>query len=424
MELGPTLRVILRHKLRFGLIAVQIAVTLAIVANCVVLIKDARHRMSRPPVFDENNLIKVLLTPADPALSDDAFRDVWHADMMTRLRGIPGVRAVTSTRMYLWEHKFAYASWPLKPAGSGVVAVDVTAICSDEHFLEAAGAEIDEGRWFTRKDVEAEMARNRAFVKAQERARMPDGKMREPIIVDVVVSRPFGEHVFGPGPLVGKMLEDRDGDFLRIIGVLRGFYVPARSGYEEFAAFYAGCEYAQWGTALLVRADPGRAAAVVPMIEERLAYTGETDWSARAWLVSDQRNKHFGPQRMTAALMGLLIFLLLFVASLGIAGLTSFSVTARTRQIGVRRALGATAHDILRYFLTESGIVTTLGLVLGSVLAVLLNMAVLRIYDSAKLGPHVVIGCALLLWFVALGAALPPALRASRISPAIATRNV
>jgi putative ABC transport system permease protein len=63
-------------------------------------------------------------------------------------------------------------------------------------------------------------------------------------------------------------------------------------------------------------------------------------------------------------------------------------------------------------------------LVIGSLLAVLLNVAVLRIYDSAKLSAPIVLCCALLLWLVALGAALPPALRASRISPAIATRNV
>ena len=64
------------------------------------------------------------------------------------------------------------------------------------------------------------------------------------------------------------------------------------------------------------------------------------------------------------------------------------------------------------------------GLFAGVVFAVLLNMALLKIYTGAKLNPGIVMGCALLLWLVALGAALPPALRASKISPAIATRNV
>lgn len=65
-----------------------------------------------------------------------------------------------------------------------------------------------------------------------------------------------------------------------------------------------------------------------------------------------------------------------------------------------------------------------IGLFTGVGFAVLLNMALMKIHLDAKLGPAIVAGCALLLWLVALGAVLPPALRASKISPAIATRNV
>ena len=72
-------------------------------------------------------------------------------------------------------------------------------------------------------------------------------------------------------------------------------------------------------------------------IEERLSETNDFADNKRIWLVSELRERHYGTERMTVALMGLLVLLLLFVASLGISGLTSFSVTTRTRQIGIRR---------------------------------------------------------------------------------------
>jgi putative ABC transport system permease protein len=176
----------------------------------------------------------------------------------------------------------------------------------------------------------------------------------------------------------------------------------------------------------IVRAESSQTTAVVRRLQENMADVVLVSPHSyfKIFRISEAKNIVHTQERMTAALMGVLILLLLFVASLGIAGITSFSVTERTRQIGVRRALGATTNDILRYFLTESGIVTTLGLILGTGLAVLLNMVVLRIYDSAKLSPAILGACALLLFLVALGAAFPAARRASRISPAIATRNV
>jgi putative ABC transport system permease protein len=224
------------------------------------------------------------------------------------------------------------------------------------------------------------------------------------------------------------MFEDPDGDKYRIVGVVRQYYSPTDTPHSgDHAVFYAGVFNSyEYGAILIVRAAPGTdTARLAARIEEMLASTEDmTRQFRRVVRTSEIKDIHYGPQRMTVVLMGLLVALLLFVASLGVAGLTSFSVTDRTRQIGVRRALGATTSDILRYFLTESGLLTTMGLMVGAGLAVLLNMVLLRVYTDAKLGGGIVATSALLLWVVGIGAALPPALRGARTSPAIATRNV
>jgi putative ABC transport system permease protein len=114
----------------------------------------------------------------------------------------------------------------------------------------------------------------------------------------------------------------------------------------------------------------------------------------------------------------------LVVTLIGIMGLTGFWVQKRTRQIGIRRALGARRADILVHFLIENALIVGAGIVLGMLLASLGNRLLMHYYELPQL-PWVwlPVGAALML---ALGqlAVLSPALRASRVPPVVATRSV
>jgi len=116
--------------------------------------------------------------------------------------------------------------------------------------------------------------------------------------------------------------------------------------------------------------------------------------------------------------------LLFGVTSLGIVGLTSFSVTQRYRQIGTRRALGATRAAILRYFLVENWVITGLGLAIGLALSFALNQVLVSIADAPRLEWGLLASSLFLFWLVGLMAALLPAMRGMKISPVIATRTV
>ena len=108
---------------------------------------------------------------------------------------------------------------------------------------------------------------------------------------------------------------------------------------------------------------------------------------------------------------------------MGIIGVTSFSVTQRTREIGTRRALGATRWAILRYFLVENWVVTTTGLTLGLILTLGLNFLLANLSNVPTVGATQVLAAMIGLWMVALLAALVPALRGMTVSPVIATRS-
>jgi len=136
------------------------------------------------------------------------------------------------------------------------------------------------------------------------------------------------------------------------------------------------------------------------------------------------RRSFFNKDRAMAYLLIGVSLALLIVTALGIVGLASFWVQQRTRHIGIRRALGATRKDIRRYFQTENFILATVGIVVGMALAYAINLWLMKTYAVPRLPAEFLPVGALLLWCLGQIAVLGPAMRASMIPPAIATRTV
>jgi len=126
----------------------------------------------------------------------------------------------------------------------------------------------------------------------------------------------------------------------------------------------------------------------------------------------------------TAILMGIICAVLLVITGAGIIGLTSFWVGQRRKQIGIRRALGATRRDILRYFQTENLLIAGVGVAMGAVLAVGLNLWMMRQLAMDRLPLLYVLAGVVALLLLGQGAVFAPARRASRVSPVEATRSV
>ncbi|MGH8114608.1 MAG: ABC transporter permease [Rhodanobacteraceae bacterium] len=113
-----------------------------------------------------------------------------------------------------------------------------------------------------------------------------------------------------------------------------------------------------------------------------------------AAIIPQIRAQYFERDRTMIGLLIASALGLLFVTALGIAGLANFWVGQRTCSIGIRRAVGATRVDILRYFLTENFVIVTGGVVLGAILAVGLNLLLMQHHELPRLP----------LWYLAVGA--------------------
>ena len=176
----------------------------------------------------------------------------------------------------------------------------------------------------------------------------------------------------------------------------------------------------------VIRTSPERRDEVLKASVELLRKNGPTriilDDNTKT--IEQLRSEFYQAPRSMAWLLGAVCLALLFVTALGIVGLASFWVQQRTKQIGVRRALGATRGQILRYFQTENFLLATVGIVLGMVMAFGINQMLISKYELPRLPLYYLPAGALALWLLGQLAVLGPARRAAAVPPAVATRSI
>ena len=174
----------------------------------------------------------------------------------------------------------------------------------------------------------------------------------------------------------------------------------------------------------IVRVEPGMRDELIATIEEQLPKQDRSRMIRRVRPYSDVISRSYAKDHSMTVLLLSTIILLVSISSLGIIGLASFAVRQRTKQIGTRRAIGATRMQIMQYFMLENWLVTTVGVALGAVLSVAFNVWLVDTFALEKLDwmyiPVGVVG----LWLLGQLAVLIPAVRAASITPATATRTV
>jgi putative ABC transport system permease protein len=403
MEFGPIFRSLLRNRARVVLIVAEVALTLAIVANCLSLILDTRAQLARPSGFDDEHIVAIQSNPFDDHLRDPKVLNQLVDQDQRALRAIPGVRAVANTSLRPWETSGQITA--IRIPGTRDEPVRTQRAEAAPGLFETLGLPIAQGRGFT----EAEYDHG------------ADAPLSE--VQPVVVSRKLAEKIYpGVSPL-GKPLADADeSQRFQIVGIVDRFYNPFGETSEEAMLLPARSVGFDRGSYYLVRTE-GYPAPLVPQLEKALLGV-EKGRFLRSHTMVENRDEFHGRDRLLVASLNGVMALLVLVTALGIVGLTSFSVAERQRQIGTRRALGADRLAIVRHFLLENWMVTSFGVLLGAALAYGFNFGLVTWVAGARLSPGVVAVGAVALWAIGLGAALGPALRGSRVAPAIATRNV
>lgn len=402
MHLGPIIRALLHNPTRFWLITLEVGLTLAIVVNCVAIILQQRELASRPSGLDEANLVVVTTRPFAPEFQDPAFLDAVRDEDLRRLRALPGVRAAAAID-YL----------PL--AGGGAITVlrppDSVGDGQPSPFF-VVGSDAVEA-------LGVELVAGRDFVESDMRPGLHDPE-------NLIVTKALADRYYPDGDALGKTLHEVDADelFGTIVGIIdRMDNAWPGSSIGELVMLRPGPDFDPRRIRYLVRAEPGAVDEIFNRLEPTVVDVN-ADRIVSVRPLAEYKARYFRSERVLVKVLTALAGLLVAVTSIGIVGLTSFSVTQRTREIGTRRALGATRGEVLRYFVTEIWVITGIGLALGVVLAYGLNIALSHLAGAPAL-PWALLAAAVgLLWTVGVTAALAPAFQATLVPPVVTTRTV
>lgn len=405
MEIGPIWRALMRNKSSYVLIALQIAVTMALMVNAIAIIQERARLMGRDSGVDEANIFYVNSELFDPNLD---FRARVTADL-DLLRNLPGVRNAIMTNTVPLQGGGWSQGVQTEP-GDEIDGTGTAIYFVDEHGIDTFGVNLVAGRNFMPDEV-------RWFD--------PDGTERWPNIA--VITRALAEEMFPDTPvdaIVGNVIYmDRDQP-VNIIGIVERMQAAWKgwSGVERstLVPLKRGDSFARY----VIRTEPGRLDELIPVVEQRLADASAGRIINGTRTMAEVRYRAYLEDSAMIKLLVFIVTLLTAITSLGIVGLASFSVARRTKQIGTRRALGATRPAILRYFMLENFLISTVGVMGGALLAIGLNIWMVDAFNLTPIAWYVIPSAMLALWLVGQIAVYGPARRASFVSPAIATRAV
>jgi predicted permease len=397
-----------RSRLASGptLVVAQIAVSLALVTAGGLFVRGAMKAASTDLGFPLEHQLVVGLDPSLAGYSGARTRAFYH-DVLDRVRAMPGVaRASFSSTVPFGE----ISEGRKVHAGSAApVSANYTVIGAD--FFDTMGLHMLQGREFTRAE---EQGGGQAAAAA-------------------IVTEPLARKLFGTADVVGRQIQvsDRENGPLRrldIVGVAPGLrrdlfdeapvpelYVSSGGTFRENMNLRvrteprAGADAAVLGEirTLVQRTDPR-----LPIITLR-TLAGVRDRSVTAWAV-----------RAGASLFSAFGVLALLLATVGVYGLKAYDVSRRTREIGIRMALGATTSDVQRLVLSEGARTAAVGVAIGLLLAAGVGRLVSGLlYQVSPFDPVVLATAAALLAVAALVASYLPARRATRIVPLEALRT-
>jgi putative ABC transport system permease protein len=407
MDIRPILSTLSRHKTAASLIVLEIALTCAIICNAVFLIAQRLERMDRPTGMADSELVRINVA----GIGEDENADALVRQDVAALRALPGVRAATALNHVPFDGSSWNSSVSLEPEqpmpnlSAGVYL--------GEGLASTLGLRIVEGRDFNADEYVDWEALNE-----------PGSRLSIPA---VILNRTVAEKLFPGESAVGKNIYSwNDNDIPhRVVGVVEDLIRPRDSGNagEAMYSILLPVRNVTMGRFAL-RTDPARRAEVLK------AAVAVLERNSARRIIQDQdsfeqvRSDYYRQDRSMAWLLTAVIVALLVVTALGIVGLASFWVQQRTRQIGVRRALGATRGQILRYFQTENFLLATLGIFIGMVLAYGLNQLLMGRYELPRLPLVYLPVGAVALWLLGQIAVYWPARRAASVPPALATRSV
>jgi predicted permease len=384
-----------RVPFRKGLVVFQVSVSLVVVIGAVLFVRSLHALLSIDAGFTRQNIL-IASVDAPPGRSLDLYKR-----LLEDVRGWPGVLSAgaadagplgTSTGWNIYIP--GYTPKANEPTSSPWVG-----FVSPQYF----------------KTMMVPLLLGRDF---------DDGDLRASGPMKMIVNETFARHYFGGENPVGRMVgRDRATFDIEIVGVVKDTkYTGLRE--EPIRMVYVPYRPGPWGAQFAVHLrTAGDPMALAPMLRQRVAALDRGAPVFNIRTAEDDIGRSLLRERLVATITALFGGLALLLAAIGLYGVLSYAVARRTREFGIRIAIGAEAASILRLVMREAGWMVGAGIAAG----LAASSALARVVQGLLYGiePHDAVSTAIAVAVLAAAGALAawvPARRASRVDPIQALR--
>jgi putative ABC transport system permease protein len=387
-----------RSRLRHALVASEVALALVVLCGAGLMIASLSRLLGVDPGFDPKNVLTMQMSlPQEDLYNGPPGNPRFCQEMDQHISAIPGVVAAGAVAHLPMQggagRGFLIEGRPDPGPGNGAGAA-YTVACPN--YFRAQGIPVIEGREFTHQDG-----------------------LGAPGVI--VINQSMAHKFWPKQDPVGRVIV-QGGARLTIVGVVADVH---SWGLDEGSQpqFFRPYPQAGWPVMSIVVRTTGAAASYVQSVKKALADAQPDRPVSEVRLMSEIVDGSVGSRRFPALLLTGFAALALALAAVGILGVVSYSIAQRTREIGIRMALGARKADVLRLIL--SGSMSWVGVGIGA--GILGSLGLTRLlgtllYDVRPGNPVVLAAVALLLGGVALLASYIPARRATKVDPMVALR--
>ncbi|MEW6127977.1 MAG: ABC transporter permease [Acidobacteriota bacterium] len=393
-----------RSRIRNSLVVAQIALSLILLVAAGLVLQSLKQLQTLDVGFQVSNGIVMSF---DIGLQgyDEARGQQFQKQILNQVRSLPGVKAASLSDLFPLSGNYSnngiYVEGQPTARGMNVPNALVGSVAPE--YFKAMEIPVLEGREFTEQDEQ---------------------NSRRVVVVNEAFVRRFLPEAESLSQAIGRRFSYRssEGPFMEIIGIAKnGKYWNITEEQQPFSYTPLQQSYNSY-TTLIVRGVTD-ARPLIPLVrnefrklDENLPVFGEKTLE-----------EHLGftlfPARVAATLLSGFSLVALILATLGIYGVMSYSVAQRTREIGIRMALGAKRSDVLQLILKQGIRMAVIGMIIGLVAAFSLTRLMSGLlYGTSATDPWTFTLVSIILASVALVACLVPARRATKVDPMVALR--
>ncbi|HKQ79270.1 MAG TPA: ABC transporter permease [Blastocatellia bacterium] len=392
-----------RQRLRSALVAGEVALTLTLLVSAGLLIQSFRRVLQVDPGFKAQNLLTMQVTVNNP---DGQQVANFFEQLQQKVRNLPGVKSVAVSNGLPFggaNHPGFIIEGRTEPDNKGF---GIRYTVSPDYF-RAMGIELIKGRLFTAEDSR---------------------DSRRVIVIDEALAR---RHFPKEDPIGKRLKQSTDSPSLEIVGVVRHVEPYSLEGQSPVAQFYTNFNQTPLQTLpnsvrrinLLTRTDT-EPSSLASAVRAQIAALNKDQAVFNVRTMEQILAQSVAARRFSMLLLTVFAVVALALASIGIYGLMSYAVAQRTREIGVRMALGASPGNVLRLVIGQGMKLALAGVGLGLIASVAVTRTMKNLLFGVSATDPATFGViALLLALVALLACFVPARRATKVDPMAALRR-